>query len=154
MMKYLIAICFLAMSCFAQQEYGVMSVCTKVDGKEHCFLSPGEYRTVEVDGTMVVAAGFSIHRYTAIGEERVITNGSGTSVRFWEARDDSGNRYMMHASRNNLFITDTTGCAMMKYVTGGPEMLKRLYRFEETDSIDMQMEFIVKCRENRLSGTK
>jgi hypothetical protein len=43
---------------------------------------------------------------------------------------------------------------MMKYVTGGPERFKRLYRFEETDSIDAQMGFIVKCRENRAKGKK
>ena len=153
-MKYLIAFFILAVSCFAQQEYGVMSVCTRVDGTEYCYISPGEYRAVEMDGTMVVAAGFTIQKYTSLGKETVFTSSSGTSVRFWEASDDSGNRFLMHASRNNLFITDTTGCAMMKYVTGGPEMLKRLYRFEETDSIDLQMKFITKCRENKARSFK
>ena len=152
MMRYIISILLLSVYCLAQQQYGVMSVCTKVDGTEHCFLTPGEYRAVEMDGTTVVAAGFNIQKYTSIGKETVFTNSNGSSVRFWESRDEYGNRYLMHASRNNLFITDTTGCAMMKYVTGGPEMLRKLYRFEETDSIDAQMEFIVKCRENRAKG--
>ena len=89
LMRYVIAICLLAISCFAQQQYGVMSVCTHVDGKEYCFLSPGEYRAVEMDGTMVVALGFNIQRYTPVTKETTITNGSGTTVRFWEADDGS-----------------------------------------------------------------
>lgn len=152
-MRYLISIFLLAVACFAQ-DYGVMSVCTKVDGKEYCYLTPGEYRSVEMDGTMVVAVGFNIQRYTAVTKETVLTNGYGTSVRFWEADDDTGNRFIMHTSRNNLFITDTTGCAMMKYVSGGPDMFRRLYKFEETRSIDTQMNFIMKCRENRAKGNK
>ena len=148
MMRYLIAIFLLAISCFAQ-EYGVMSVCTKVDGKEYCYLSPGEYRSVEMDGTMVVAVGFNIQRYTAVTKETVLTNGNGTTVRFWEADDDTGNRFIMHRSRDNLFITDTTGCAMMKYMAGSPDTFRRIYRFQETDSIDLQMKYIVKCRESR-----
>jgi len=151
-MRYTIAIYLLAIACFAQQQYGVMSVCTHVDGKEYCFLSPGEYRAVEMDGTMVVALGFNIQRYTSVTKETAITNRNGTTVRFWEADDSSGNRFIIHSSRDNLFITDTTGCAMMKYVTGGPDRFKRLYRFEETDSIDAQMGFIAKCRENRAKG--
>ena len=146
-MRCLIAIGLLAIACFAQQQYGVMSVCTHVDGKEYCFLSPGEYRAVEMDGTTVVAMGFNVQRYVSVGKVTSITNKSGTSVRFWQADDEYGNRFLLHSSRDNLFISDTTGCATVKYVSGGPGMLRKLYRFEETGSLDDQMGLIVQCRE-------
>ena len=146
-MRVIIAILALAAACFSQQQYGVMSVCTTVDGTEYCFVSPGEYRSVEVDGTTVVAMGFNVQRYVSVGKVTSITNRSGTSVRFWQADDEYGNRFLLHSSRDNLFITDTTGCATMKYVSGGPGMLRKLYRFEETGSLDDQMGLIVKCRE-------
>lgn len=155
MMRYAILILLLSVACFAQMEqYGVMSVCTKLDGRDFCYLSPGEYHTVEMDGTMVVALGFTTHRYTAVGEEKSFTNGNGTKVRFWQANDESGNRFLVHKSRDNLLISDTTGCATMKYVTGGPDMFKRLYRFEEVDSIDAQFEIIEKCHTARKESKK
>lgn len=145
---------FLAVACFAQQQYDIMSVCTKVDGKEHCYMSPGEYHTMEMDGTMVVALGFTMHKYTAFGKDTSFTNGNGTKIRFWQASDETGMPYLIHKTRDNLFITDTTGCVTMKYVTGGKDMFKRLYRFEEVDSIDTQFDLIDRCRTAKIKARK
>lgn len=57
-MKNIVATLLLAAIC-AAQEYGVMSVCTALDGKEYCYLYPEEYRVVKNDGTLVVASGLA-----------------------------------------------------------------------------------------------
>lgn len=145
-MKNIVATLLLAAIC-AAQDYGVMSVCTALDGKEYCYLYPGEYRVVKIDGTLVVASGFSMQRYTSTTGESVVSIGSGATARFWEADDEFGNRFRISSGKDNLVISDTTGCATIQYVAGGVDRYRKAAGFEETGGIDDQLEYIWKCQE-------
>lgn len=149
-MKILVFTLVLAIYSFAAQ-YGVMSICTKIAGVDYCHLVDGVYRTVDIQGTIVVATGFTIHKFFTAGQDTVFMNSSKAKIRYRQVVDDKGFPYMMFESAENLWLADTSGCITIKYVTGDSGKFRRMYKFEEVDSMDTELGLIEQCRElNRI----
>lgn len=149
-MKILVFTLVLAIYSFATQ-YGVMSVCTKIAGADYCHLVDGVYQTVDIEGTIVVATGFTIHKFFTAGQDTVFVNSAKSRIRYRQVVDDKGFPYMMFESKDNLWLADTSGCVTVKYVNGDSNKFRRMYKFEEVDSLDTEFGLIEQCRElNRI----
>ena len=130
-------------------EYGVLAVCTKLSGEEYCHVTEGSYRALEIGGRVVIADGFSITRFTVAGSGKVLKAKDGSDVRYTPVKDESGELYMMFDARNNLWISDTTGCVTFKYVAGDRKNFSKLYKFVEMDSADVAVNMAGRCRAER-----
>lgn len=144
-MKYWLLILFIACNAFAA-NYGVLGLCSKARGVEHCTLVSGDYRSMSVGDAMVVAAGFDLTRYEFTDAEHEIVNTAGTKVRVRDAFDDRGYKFMVFESRDNLWITDPDGCFMMKYLAGSPDSFRSRYAFTELKDPMSLVGVINECR--------
>lgn len=152
-MTYILLLASLALSA----EYGVMSICTKLDGHEYCYTAESRYVAIEIGGTLLVANGFNHQKFFQSGKDTTFYNRD--SIKIWyapmmsedstlvlvhEFRDDEA-----HGKTRNLWISDTTGCLTVKYAGTDRENYGKLYRSFRVDTMEHELMLIDKCQEAR-----
>ena len=116
-MTYILLLASLALSA----EYGVMSICTKLDGHEYCYTAESRYVAIEIGGTLLVANGFNHQKFFQSGKDTTFYNRD--SIKIWyapmmsedstlvlvhEFRDDEA-----HGKTRNLWISAYTSVPLM-----------------------------------------
>ena len=151
--KYMLLLASLALSA----EYGVMSICTKVDGHEYCYTDESRYVAIEIGGTLLVANGFNHQKFFQSGRDTTFYNKDSIRVWFAPMKDEDSTLYLVHEFRDdeshgktkNLWISDTTGCVTVKYAGATREKYDRFYRSFRVDTMEHELMLIGKCQDER-----
>lgn len=151
LIKYILLLASLALSA----EYGVMSVCTRLDGHEYCYTAESRYVAIEIGGTLLVANGFNHQKFFQAGKDTTFYNKDSIMVWYAPMKDEDSTLYLVHEFRDddshgktkNLWISDTTGCVTVKYSGTSRENYDRFYRNFRVDTMEHELMLIGKCQE-------
>lgn len=155
-MRYIKYILLLASLAFPA-EYGVMSVCTRLDGHEYCYTAESRYVAIEIGGTLLVANGFNHQKFFQSGKDTTFYNRDSIRVWFAPMKDEDSTLVLVHEFRDdeahgktkNLWISDTTGCVTIKYAGATRENYDRFYRSFRVDTMEHELMLIGKCQDKR-----
>ena len=157
-MKTFVTILLLAVTMsFGLDSYSA-AMCTKVNSSEYCLVSDSEFKIVHIDGAVVVgnlSAPGNESRYVETGDRRPWINGSGVHVFITPLKDTDDNLpAMLFESNKNVWITDRSGCVILKYWKGPVSDFPKVYSYTGVDTLDQLKGLIDQCAIGKVAKGK